>query len=479
MAEAEHPVSKLHQLQGAVPLEVTFDTTEGPKQATVTSGLAQQPGYNCQEDSISEICEEQCNSTPAARNAAEHQLSPSEHCALIRASSHPASPTEAGTLSHPQEKAVNASSDDPDRTEQSLKPAPLAVHRSHSDTLSLLKKGVAPQAPHTCCLAYHGGDTGIQEPETHSALACKQPMQLHQHNTVTTICSGEAGLQQLQSRADEASHLPTTCDQPHCYSSSVHHANFEDTFAAYCHPQPIPAPPQMAPRLAGCNIQRAVAPPSAGNHLTLPRLFSSVSETGLDAKHLLRCCNLSCSWISSLPPDAGPQCSQKHKEDWCSTIAGPERTRTRDMGTMTSQKVLIDVEVQTSQTISSHVFPQICLAGANRSKMSSNQTSKAGSDGGGKTGGAPKSPVKEVKWDAEGMTWEVYGASVDPEELGLAIQKHLELQIKETANRAAKISQQNSNPSRQGRNAVCPRKRRMMGPIPAPACCSRSTAAAD
>ncbi|CAF94536.1 unnamed protein product, partial [Tetraodon nigroviridis] len=41
------------------------------------------------------------------------------------------------------------------------------------------------------------------------------------------------------------------------------------------------------------------------------------------------------------------------------------------------------------------------------------------------------SPVKEVKWDAEGMTWEVYGASVDPEELGLAIQRHLELQIRE------------------------------------------------
>lgn len=87
--------------------------------------------------------------------------------------------------------------------------------------------------------------------------------------------------------------------------------------------------------------------------------------------------------------------------------------------------------------------------------------------------------MKEVKWDAEGMTWEVYGASVDPEELGLAIQKHLELQIKETANRAAKLSQQKPDPSRQVRNVGCLRKRRTMGSIPTPACCSRSTAAVD
>ncbi|XP_030581329.1 G protein-regulated inducer of neurite outgrowth 2 isoform X1 [Archocentrus centrarchus] len=496
MAEAEHPVSELHSLGGAIPLDPTFDTTERPKQATAPSGLAQQPGYNCQEDSVSEISQGQCHSPPAAREAAKHQLSPSEDCALIRASNHPPSPTVAGTLSDHHEIAVHATSDDPDRTEQSLKPASLAVHRSHSDTLPLVKKGVASQAPDACGLAYHGRDTGIQEAETHSMLACKQPMQLHQHNTVTTICSGEGSLQQPQSRGvcissdeaevkvecrGEAGHIHTKCDKPHCYSSYIHHANFEDTFAAYCHPQPIPAPSQMAPRLAGCNIQPAVAPPSAGNHLTLPRLFSSVSETGLDAKHLLRCCNLSCSWISSLPPDTGPQCSQKHfnKEDWCNTTAGQERTTTRDMGTMTAQRVLRDVGVQTNQTISSHVFPQICLADANRSKMSSSQASKTASDGGKKTAGAPKSPVKEVKWDAEGMTWEVYGASVDPEELGLAIQKHLELQIKETANRAAKLSQQKPDPSRQVRNVGCLRKRRMMGSIPTPACCSRSTAAVD
>lgn len=39
--------------------------------------------------------------------------------------------------------------------------------------------------------------------------------------------------------------------------------------------------------------------------------------------------------------------------------------------------------------------------------------------------------VHEVVWDEQGMTWEVYGASVDPESLGFAIQSHLQCKIRE------------------------------------------------
>ncbi|XP_056265863.1 G protein-regulated inducer of neurite outgrowth 3 [Pseudoliparis swirei] len=39
--------------------------------------------------------------------------------------------------------------------------------------------------------------------------------------------------------------------------------------------------------------------------------------------------------------------------------------------------------------------------------------------------------IHDVVWDEEGMTWEVYGASVDPESLGFAIQSHLQCKIKE------------------------------------------------
>ncbi|XP_078077043.1 uncharacterized protein LOC144498785 [Mustelus asterias] len=39
--------------------------------------------------------------------------------------------------------------------------------------------------------------------------------------------------------------------------------------------------------------------------------------------------------------------------------------------------------------------------------------------------------VRDVIWDEQGMTWEVYGASLDPESLGFAIQCHLQRQIME------------------------------------------------
>ncbi|XP_069373868.1 serine-rich adhesin for platelets [Paralichthys olivaceus] len=39
-----------------------------------------------------------------------------------------------------------------------------------------------------------------------------------------------------------------------------------------------------------------------------------------------------------------------------------------------------------------------------------------------------RSSMKQVQWDEDGMTWDVHGASVDPEVLSTAIQKHLELQ---------------------------------------------------
>ncbi|CAB1450248.1 unnamed protein product [Pleuronectes platessa] len=284
----------------------------------------------------------------------------------------------------------------------------------------------------------------------------------------------------------EKCHLLPKCDKELCYGSYIHHANFEDKFAVYCHPKSIQAPSQLLPHLTGIepssDMQRATAPPSVTTHLGLPRLMSSVSETGLDAKHLLRCCDFNCCWIGSLPPDARPLC-QKHfrGEDCCSSPIGHMRTMTRDIGTLTNPRELRDVGVQTGQPDTPHVFPHICLAEESRSETSCSNTpslTNTDSDAGKKTDGSPKSPVKEVKWDAEGMTWEVYGASVDPEELGIAIQRHLELQIKETASRAAKLSRQNTNTFRQSGTTGCQRKRsRMIGSIRT--CFTRTTTAID
>lgn len=521
MADAGRPVSELYPLGGAVSLESTFSAkplfaiSKSSTEAIPSSRLAEGPRYTCLEDpkeAISEIYKELSAFCPVRETNSgslrvggervEQEQSSFEHCMPPEGSSHCHSLAET----HHQGKVMNATRDNPQtvRTVQSINPASLPVYRSHSDTLPLVYQGPASQAPEskTCGLAYHAGDKSIQEAESHSMLACKQPMQLQQCNIVTTLCrgtnSGESGLPpQPQGKCvyisspktatkvegiKEKGHLSPKCDRALCYGSYIHHANFEDTFAAYCHPQPIPAPSQLLPRLAdvepSCNIQRVVAPPSATNHLTLPRLISSVSETGLDAKHLLRCCNLNCSWISSLPPSSGPQ-SLKHLDRQCCSISHVTVT-TRDTGTMTTCKELRDVGVQTGQTVTPHVFPQICVAEESRTETSCCQTPPIDTNGRKKQGGAHKSPVKEVKWDAEGMTWEVYGASVDPEELGLAIQRHLELQIKETASRAAKLSRQNTNTSRHSGNTGCQRKRsRMMGSIRTPACCACNTTAVD
>lgn len=44
---------------------------------------------------------------------------------------------------------------------------------------------------------------------------------------------------------------------------------------------------------------------------------------------------------------------------------------------------------------------------------------------------ARRSSMKQVQWDEDGMTWDVYGACLDPEELNTAIQRHLQLKTKE------------------------------------------------
>lgn len=59
----------------------------------------------------------------------------------------------------------------------------------------------------------------------------------------------------------------------------------------------------------------------------------------------------------------------------------------------------------------------------------------------------PPEPVREVSWDEKGMTWEVYGASMEVEVLGMAIQKHLEKQIEEHGRREKVMTPQNTRGS--------------------------------
>ncbi|KAG1927117.1 GRIN2-like protein isoform X2 [Pimephales promelas] len=339
----------------------------------------------------------------------------------------------------------------------------LSVQRSHSDSLQIFKQSTA--SPLYC----ETGDTFCQGrdqdvcAQSFPSLVCKQAMPLQQSNTVTT--STRAGGSGSGSPTQPANHgfiqvceiIPeSTCpkfEEADCCNSHYHHGAVDDTFAAYCHPQPIPAPAQLLPHLVGMeeNYKGQV---SANNLLALPRLISSVSETGLDGKRLLRCCNLDCSW-------PGP---------WCPVGAQRwmDQKTTREAETMTSQNELRNVGVQVGQDSEEHpqhVFPEVCLV---EEKTNVKTVSKS-----------QKSHVKEVKWDAEGMTWEVYGASADPEELGLAIQRHLEIQIKETKGIAAKLSRQNTTTTQLSSGSTQRRKKGLLGSLRRPGCCSRTTGAVD
>ncbi|KAK5907902.1 hypothetical protein CgunFtcFv8_016006 [Champsocephalus gunnari] len=423
MAETGGPVSELKP--GGVAVTLSGQPLCDPSRTWA------QPAEACRPPP-QELHQEHSGSDGFSLRVGGQEKSQCEHFVPYKAPSPPHSLAEKHTPQHPDKAVVTAAMPPPQAggTVQGIEPPFLPVHRSHLDT-TYRPVASLPPLTDTCGLSHHGGGRSQASPP---------------HATARMVGVEEE--------------LPPKCEQPLCCGS--YHVTFEDTFAAYCHPQPLPAHPQLLHRMAGgkphCDIQRAGSPPSVTNHLILPRLVSSVSETGLDSKPL-RCCSLGLSY-SRLPAPPAPR--HFGGEECCSHV----RTTTRDMGTMTTHRQLRDVGVQTAPTATPHVFPEICLVEESRTQTNTD------SDGGRKGGGAAKSPVKEVKWDAEGMTWEVYGASVDPEELGLAIQKHLELQIKETASHAAKLSRQNTSTSQQ-EGGGCQRKRsRTMGSIRAPACCT-------
>ncbi|XP_062071074.1 G protein-regulated inducer of neurite outgrowth 2 [Lepus europaeus] len=173
---------------------------------------------------------------------------------------------------------------------------------------------------------------------------------------------------------------------------------------------------------AGCCCH---ALPAAGI-LAFPKLVASVSESGLQAQHGVK---FHCRLPVGLPGHSHC-CAHPWGPPGVATEPG---SRTKDMWTMTSASDLApalmspppaqDAGVQvapvaackavaTSPSLEApralHVFPEVTLGSGQEE--------------------AP-SPVRDVRWDAEGMTWEVYGAAVDPEVLGVAIQRHLEMQF--------------------------------------------------
>nr|XP_009942812.1 PREDICTED: G protein-regulated inducer of neurite outgrowth 2 [Opisthocomus hoazin] len=266
------------------------------------------------------------------------------------------------------------------------------------------------------------------------------------------------------------------------------------TVPAYCHSLPIPSI-QLVPRLV-CSVSESgkeqAAPGyfhsfSTSDILTYPKLVSSVSESGLDAKRVLKCCGIAgeqlqhaecCAQQEGAPPE-----TQAARVAFRSQQGAGMVMTTKDMWTMTSMNDLTkglrpalerrDAEVQTLPTMEcksvatspaaaveghSHVFPEVNLE----------QDLEA-----------PKSPVREVRWDDEGMTWEVYGASVDPEVLGLAIQKHLEIQIEQFQTDPAHLAGKSNEEPSSGKMGKKRPFRTMMHSLRYPSCCACSSTAVE
>ncbi|XP_043954214.1 flocculation protein FLO11-like [Gambusia affinis] len=79
----------------------------------------------------------------------------------------------------------------------------------------------------------------------------------------------------------------------------------------------------------------------------------------------------------------------------------------------------------------------------------------------------------EVVWDKQGMTWEVYGASLDLEFLGTAIQSHLEMKIREQERHIRILRKSICSNSSFARYKRKKRRRRFLG------CCVKASAVAD
>lgn len=267
-----------------------------------------------------------------------------------------------------------------------------------------------------------------------------------------------------QQVANTVDHAQNNCESQHITacrrSACTGHVMNAGCLRNACNVVPCPGHLISRPSCAGsaCPGQRSLL---HSGLLGFPPLVSSVSETRLDSRSSGHCCGSELRGQNS-------SCLRIDRTDLQTSL----NRAVKDATTMTSNHELRDIGVQTLSSNSgfsvSHMFPEISL----RAHPTSNSSL---------TVERTRTPVKEVEWDAEGMTWEVYGASVDPEELGLAIQKHLELQIKETA-AAAAAEREDSTDTVSGLALQQRRRKKSEGIIRSlrsSACCSNPSTVGD
>lgn len=230
--------------------------------------------------------------------------------------------------------------------------------------------------------------------------------------------------------------------------------------------QPSPTSCQALPPAALLCTMREAASGGCCHVLAFPKLVASVSESGLQAQ-----CGM--KFHCKLPGGVSghPHCCV---HPWVPTgLATESGSRTKDVWTMTSATDLA-LGVASAQDAGVQVAPvAACKAVATSPSLEAPETLNMFPEVVlASSLEEASSPVRDVRWDAEGMTWEVYGASVDPEVLGIAIQKHLEMQFEQLQQAPAS----EDSLSTEGRRGPL---RAVMQSLRRPSCCGCSGAAPE
>ncbi|XP_036120758.1 G protein-regulated inducer of neurite outgrowth 2 [Molossus molossus] len=297
-------------------------------------------------------------------------------------------------------------------------PSAAAVQRSHSDLVRTQTRGGARRASLSCsALGSSPVPRARLQPGGPSGQGARAP----------------ACLETDLAPEDGTSNSAWTLGESQVWVSPL---DLETTATHSCSPQAGPKAPgqsaatschALAPAALLCGAREVGASsychalPAPGI-LAFPKLVASVSESGLQAQRGVKFqCRLPghphCCAHPWGPTEGAVEPGARTKDVWTMTSASDlapgsaSPLSAQDAGVQVAP-VAVCKSVATSPPLEAPValppFPEVTLAPGLEE--------------------AP-SPVRDVRWDAEGMTWEVYGAAVDPEVLGVAIQKHLEMQL--------------------------------------------------
>lgn len=340
-------------------------------------------------------------------------------------------------------------------------PSTAAVQRSHSDLV---------------CSTQIWGHSGARKASLSCSALGSSPV--HGAQLQPSSASGRggqapAGLERDVALEDETSNSAWTLEEsqvwvppPDLGGTVTHSSSLKATgqsATTSCHALP-PAALLCGVREVGASSCCHGLP--APGILAFPKLVASVSESGLQAQHGVK---FQCRLSAGLPGH-----SHCCAYPWGPTgLAMEAGARTKDMWTMTSASDLAPILASplSAQDAGVQAAPKaVCKAVATSPPLEAPVALHTFSEAtlGSSLEEVPP-PVRDVRWDAEGMTWEVYGAAVDPEVLGLAIQKHLEMQF-EQLQRAPASENSLSAESRRGP------LRAVMQSLQCPSCCGCSSA---